>query len=126
MHNAATGINEDTLDILTLLTMGPMAPVTNTHSIYASLRRDHPVFEITNRPGAMDMNGNRSFLITRYVDVLGVLKDDKQFSSDINQRTMGIVMGPTVIGMDGKEHLKQRTLITPSMTPRVLKGDNFH
>jgi len=72
------------------------------------------------------MNGNRSFLITRYVDVLGVLRDDKQFSSDINQRTMGIVMGPTVIGMDGKEHLKHRTLITPSMTPRALKGDNFH
>jgi cytochrome P450 len=126
VHNAITEISEDTLDIVTLLTMGPMAPVTNTHSIYASLRRDHPVFETTNRPGAMNMDGNRSFLITRYADVLGVLKDDKQFSSDINQRTMGIVMGPTVIGMDGREHLKHRTLITPSMTPRVLKGDNFH
>ena len=102
MHNAATQINEDTLDIWTLLTMGPMAPVTNTHGIYTSLRRDHPVFETTNRPGAMDMNGNRSFLLTRYVDVLGVLKDDKQFSSDINQRTMGIVMGPTVVSMNGK------------------------
>jgi cytochrome P450 len=28
--------------------------------------------------------------------------------------------------MDGKEHLKHRTLITPSMTPRVLKGNSFH
>jgi cytochrome P450 len=126
MHNSTPQIDEDNLDILKLLSMGPMAPVTNTHGIYASLRRDHPVFETTNRPGAMDMDGNRSFLITRYADVLGVLKDDKRFSSDINQRTMGIVMGPTLIGMDGKEHLKHRTLITPSMTPRVLKGDNFH
>lgn len=126
MHNATDDINEDTLDIATLLRLGPMAPVTNTHNIYASLRRDHPVFETTNKPGSMDMGGNRSFLITRYVDVLGVLKDDKRFANDINQRTMGVVMGPTVIGMDGKEHLKHRTLITPSMTPRVLKGDNFH
>jgi cytochrome P450 len=126
VHNATDDINEDTLDIATLLRLGPMAPVTNTHNIYASLRRDHPVFETTNKPGSMDMGGNRSFLITRYVDVLGVLKDDKRFANDINQRTMGVVMGPTVIGMDGKEHLKHRTLITPSMTPRVLKGDNFH
>lgn len=126
MHNAAAEINEDTLDIETLLRLGPMAPVTNTHAIYAALRRDNPIFEMTGRAGAPSMDGNRSFLITRYADVLGVLKDDKRFSSDINQRTMGIVMGPTVIGMDGKEHLKHRTLITPSMTPRVLKGDNFH
>ncbi len=120
MLNAIDQINEDTLDIAALLRMGPMAPVTNTHPIYAKLRSDHPVFETT------DIGGNRSFMITRYADVLSVLKNDQQYSSDINQRTMGIVMGPTVVGMDGKEHLKHRTLITPSMTPRVLKGDNFH
>ena len=120
MLNAIDQINEDTLDIAALLRMGPMAPVTNTHPIYAKLRSDHPVFETT------DIGGNRSFMITRYGDVLSVLKNDQQYSSDINQRTMGIVMGPTVVGMDGKEHLKHRTLITPSMTPRVLKGDNFH
>lgn len=126
MKNATAEINEDTLDITTLLQMGPMAPVTNTHAIYAALRKEHPVLETTDFPGSMSMDGNRSFLITRYADVLNVLKNDQQFSSDINQRTMGVVMGPTIVGMDGKEHMKHRTLITPSMTPRVLKGDNFH
>jgi cytochrome P450 len=124
--NAIARIDEDNLDIATLLTLGPMAPVSNTHSLYASLRKDNPILETTDFPGASSMDGNRSFMLTRYADVKDVLKDDRSYSSDINQRTMGIVMGPTLVGMDGKEHLKHRTLITPSMTPRVLKGDSFH
>lgn len=126
MENAAARIDEDNLDIATLLRMGPMAPVTNTHAVYASLREHHPIFDITEKSGASTAEGSRSFLITRYADVKSVLKNDQHYSSDINQRTMGVVMGPTVVGMDGQEHLKHRTLITPSMTPRVLKGDNFH
>ncbi|MEZ5502480.1 MAG: cytochrome P450 [Halioglobus sp.] len=122
MELAADGISEVGLDITALLKMGPMAPVSDTHAIYAALRRDNPVLETSE----LSMEGNRAFLITRYADVKGVLKNDRQFSNDINQRTMGVVMGPTVIGMDGREHLKHRTLITPSMTPRVLKGDRFH
>jgi cytochrome P450 len=126
VEDALVPINEDSIDITALLRMGPMAPVENTHAIYASLRKDHPVFDTTVAIGGSSHNAGKSFLITRYADVKQVLKDDVIFSSDINQRTMGIVMGPTIVGMDGKEHLKHRTLITPSMTPRVLKGDNFH
>ena len=32
-------------------------------------------------------------------------------------------MGPTIIGMDGREHLKHRALVTPSLAPRALRGD---
>jgi len=116
---------ETDLDIIKLMSMGPMAPVANPHPIYAALRDEHPVFNTTNLAGAMQESGHQSFIITRYDDVKYVLRNDKIFSNEINQRTMGVVMGPTVIGMDGSEHLKHRTLITPSVTPRALKGDNF-
>lgn len=118
-------IDESTLDLATLMNLGPMAPVSNPHTIYAALRRDNPVFETTDTAGSLSDDAARSFLITRYEDVRSVLRDNDTFSSDIVQRTMGIVMGPTVVGMDGQEHLKHRTLITPSMTPRVLKGNSF-
>jgi len=119
-------IDESTLDLATLLKLGPIAPVANPYRIYSGLRRDHPVFETTRSTRGMPGDVTRSFLITRYEDVKRVLRDDESFSNDIVQRTMGIVMGPTVIGMDGKEHMKHRTLITPSMTPRALKGSSFH
>ncbi len=125
MTDTIAGIQEDALDITALLGMGPMAPVSNTHAIYAALRKEQPVFEIPAGASVSATDHNKSFLITRYADVKRVLKEDATYSSDINQRTMGVVMGPTIIGMDGKEHLKHRTLITPSMTPRVLKGGNF-
>ena len=112
---------QDPTDIATLMAMGPMAPIENTHPIYAALRKDQPVFDATNT----QEEGVKDFIITRYEDVKYVLKNDKLFSNAINQQTMGLVMGPTVIGMDGHEHLKHRTLVTPSVTPKALKGDNF-
>ena len=115
-------IDEHTIDLESLLQLGPMAPVSNPYNIYAALRRDDPVIKTTDM---MPPDAPRSFLITRYGDVRSVLKNDKVFSSDIVQRTMGIVMGPTVVGMDGREHLKHRTLITPSMAPRALRGGDF-
>lgn len=117
--------DDDRVDISVLLKMGPMAPITNTHATYAALRDTQPVLDVTKITSANSQE-NKTFLITRYADVKNVLKDDVTYSSDINQRTMGVVMGPTIVGMDGKAHMKHRTLITPSMTPRVLKGDNFH
>jgi len=119
-------IDESTLDLATLMKLGPIAPVANPYRIYTALRRDNPVFETTDTTRGMAGEVTRSFLITRYADVKRVLRDDERFSNDIVQRTMGIVMGPTVIGMDGKEHMTHRTLITPSMTPRALKGKSFH
>lgn len=37
-------------------------------------------------------------MITRYDDVRRVLKSENSFSSGVVNRTMGLVMGPTIIG----------------------------
>lgn len=106
-----------------LLTLGPMAPVKNPYPLFRDLRDQHPVFEVRSNVGAT--GASRAVLITRYEDVKSVIRDNETFSNEIVQRTMGLVMGPTVIGMDGKEHLKHRTLVTPSMTTRELRGAAF-
>ena len=62
-------------------------------------------------------------MITRYDDVRLVLKSDDLYSSSVANRTIGLVMGPTIIGMDGREHLKHRSLVTPALAPRSLRGD---
>lgn len=106
-----------------LFTLGPMAPVKNPYPLYKELRDKHPVLE--RKVPADSPPGSRSVLISRYDDVKAVIRDNETFSNGIVQRTMGLVMGPTVIGMDGKEHLKHRTLVTPSMTTRELRGADF-
>jgi cytochrome P450 len=110
-------------DINELLKLGPMPPVKDPYPLYKELRDKHPVFDIKTTTGAS--GSGRTVLISRYQDVKAVIRDSDSFSNDIVQRTMGLVMGPTVIGMDGKEHVKHRTLITPSMTTRELIGGDF-
>jgi cytochrome P450 len=106
-------------DIDELMVLGPMPPVRDPYEIYRALRTGQPVYEVPVG------GGDPMVLVTRYEDVKRILKDSATFSNEIVQQTMGIVMGPTVIGMDGKEHLKHRTLVTPSLTTRALKGDDF-
>lgn len=118
-------MGSDALDINTLLSMGPMAYVPNPYPLYKRLRDENPVME-TRRGTDTEVAGNhRAVMITRYEDVKAVLSDNETFGSEIVNRTMGLVMGPTIVGMNGREHLKHRTLITPSMTPRALKGGDF-
>ena len=105
-----------------LMVLGPMPPVRDPYHIYRTLRDKHPVYPMSFTGGS---DAPDSVLVTRYADVKEILRDSKTFSNEIVQQTMGVVMGPTVIGMDGKEHLKHRTLVTPSMTTRTLRGDDF-
>ncbi|MAT92074.1 MAG: cytochrome P450 [Halioglobus sp.] len=118
-------MGSDVLDIQTLLGMGPMAPVANPYPLYKRLRDESPVVETIQTVDTAVAGNHRSVMITRYADVKAVLSDNDTFGSGIVNRTMGLVMGPTIVGMNGREHFKHRTLITPSMTPRALKGDDF-
>ena len=103
------------LTVAELIRSGPMAPVPNPYPVYARARRETPVAEIL--PGA-------SFFVSRYDDVLAILRDHERFSSRSNtERGIGIVIGRTLIGMDGREHLKHRALITPALAPRSLRGE---
>ena len=106
-----------------LFTLGPMAPVKNPYPLYRELRDKHPVYEVRSLGAAA--GAPRSVMISRYQDVKSVIRDNETFSSGIVQRTVGLVMGPTLVGMDGQEHMTHRALITPSMTTRELRGAQF-
>ncbi len=94
---------------------GPTAPIANPYPLYARARREAPVVELLS---------GTSYFVSRYDDVLAVLRDHERFSSRSNtDRGIGIVIGRTLIGMDGREHLKHRSLITPSLAPRSLAGE---
>lgn len=105
------------LTLRELLLAGPMAPIADPYSLYARLRREEPVAEADRLPYP-------AVFVTRFDDVHAVLKDHQTFSNRSNaERGIGIVMGRTIIGMDGREHLKHRALITPSLAPRALRGE---
>lgn len=97
---------------------GPLSPVANPYPLYSQLRRRAPVHSLTGAHGL-----DKTWLVTRYEDARAVLRDAERFSSRVNARGAGLVMGRTIIEMDGTEHLKHRNLITPALAPRSLRGD---
>ena len=62
----------------------------------------------------------RTWMVTRYDDVEAVLRDPDRFSSRINNDTMGPVMGTLILGMDGDEHRRYRSLVAQAFRPSAL------
>jgi len=91
-----------------------MSPIADPYPVYRRLRDQSPVLYVNGIFGEAP-------LVTRYADVMTILKEHHRFSSHANARAIGLVMGRTIIEMDGLEHLHHRRLITPALTPRALK-----
>ena len=93
-----------------------MSPIVDPYSVYKRLRDEHPALPVNTMMGIIHM-------ITRYDDVLTVLKDGKTYSSRANARGIGIVMGRTILEMEGKEHVRFRNIISPFFSPRAMKAE---
>lgn len=91
--------------------------VRDPHAVYRRLRREAPALEIAIG------GGGSGFLLSCYEDVKEALRSDAQFSNRSNAKAIGLVMGRTIIEMDGLEHLKHRSLVMPALAPRALRGD---
>lgn len=94
---------------------GMMSPVPDPYSVYRRLRSERPVVRLTGQLGT-------STLVTRYGDVVAALRDATLFSSRGNARGIGLVMGRTILEMEGQEHLRHRRLATPAFSPRALRA----
>jgi len=91
-----------------------MSPVPDPYPVYRRLRAERPVVEVDGTLGPVHM-------VTRYDDVSAALRNPDLYSSRGNARGAGIVMGRTILEMDGKEHQRQRKIVTPAFAPRAVE-----
>jgi cytochrome P450 len=93
-----------------------MSEVPDPYPVYARLRREAPVT-------CLDLPMAPAYIVTRYDDVVTVLKDAALFSSHANAKGIGLVMGKTILEMDGKEHTRHRNIVSMAFVPKALKGE---
>ena len=67
------------------------------------------------------MAASEIYTVLSYDAVFEVLRDGARFSSAGYQKSMGVVMGHTILGMDGEEHLRHRSLLSRAFTPRAIE-----
>lgn len=92
-----------------------MSPVEDPYPVYRRLREEQPVLAVNTMMGV-------NYLVTRYEDVATVLRDSATFSSRANARGIGMVMGRTLLEMDGVEHVRHRNLIAPFFSPLAMRS----
>ena len=109
-------MTSETVTTNTLFGGSMMSPIVDPHTVYKRLRNEQPALAINTMMGQL-------YMITRYDDVLAILKDGKTFSSSANARGIGIVMGRTILEMEGKEHVRHRNIIAPFFGPRAMKTE---
>ncbi|HXQ22258.1 MAG TPA: hypothetical protein VN812_11340, partial [Candidatus Acidoferrales bacterium] len=93
-----------------------MSEVPDPYPVYARLRREEPVV-------LLDLPMAPGYMVTRYDDVTAVLKDAALYSSQANAKGIGLVMGRTILEMDGKEHTRHRNIISTAFVPKALQGE---
>ena len=93
-----------------------MSDVPNPYPVYARLRSEEPV-------KFLDLAMMSAYLATRFEDVMTVLRDAAVYSSRANAKGIGLVMGKTILEMDGQEHARHRNIISMAFVPKALRGD---
>jgi cytochrome P450 len=103
--------------IVSLFGGNEVSDITDPYRVYARLRRDEPAILVET------MAGNGAYFFTRYRDVYAILRDDHLFSNRANDRGISLIMGRTIVAMDGDEHLRHRKLVSAAFAPRSLDAE---
>jgi len=99
--------------------------VDDAYAIFAALRAKGPIVEVDPAfagPAAFaGTNPTATFAAVSYDAVQEVLRDGARFSSAAYGKTMGLVMGHSILEMDEPEHARHRGVIAQAFQKRALE-----
>jgi cytochrome P450 len=100
---------------------GLLKDIDNVHERLAEAREKHPI--MAGNPFVETHTDNTppvGFTVLSHELVTEVLSDPERFSTHLYADIMGVVMGPTMLQMDGPEHRARRLLATPAFRQKML------
>lgn len=91
---------------------------------YAYRRRTDPVWRGTVNDYSQappEMASEEEWTLFDYDSVAQAFRESARFSSDLYNQTIGLVLGPTILGMAGKEHHSHRNLVARAFRATALQ-----
>jgi cytochrome P450 len=97
---------------------------SDPYRFFEHMRKTEPVWRGT----VMDMSAappemipEEEWTLFDYASVFGAFRDDELFNSEMYNQTIGLVFGPTILGMYGKEHHDHRSLVSKAFRQSALE-----
>jgi cytochrome P450 len=106
---------------VTLDTTGETSP----YPFYEHMRRTEPVWHggvmEHHAQAPPELLADDEWTLFGYDDVFQAFRDDRVFSSENYAKTIGLVIGHSILGMSGKEHHSHRNLVAKAFRSTALQ-----
>ncbi|BBX95746.1 cytochrome P450 [Mycobacterium lacus] len=97
---------------------------TSPYPFFEYMRRTHPVWHGSLADHSQmpeELRPNDEWVLFGYDDVFQAFRDDRTFTSANYDKTIGLVMGHTILAMGGKEHHDHRSLVAKAFRATALE-----
>jgi cytochrome P450 len=93
------------------------------HAVFTALRRDAPVKWQSFREGLPGDHDEGFWVLSKHEDVQAVSRNSELFNSFDGPQLSDqpVIAGKMLVSMDGRDHTRQRRLISAGFTPRMVK-----
>ncbi len=103
----------------------PNAPdlSTDPYGFFEYMRKTEPVWRGTLMDNAMvppELSGSEEWTLFDFESVFAAFRDDDVYGSEMYNNTIGLVFGPTILGMHGKQHHDHRSLVAKAFRQSAL------
>ena len=104
----------------------PTAPelASDPYGFFEYMRRTEPVWRGTvmdTSAAPPEMIPDEEWTLFDWAGVFAAFRDDELFNSDMYNQTIGLVFGPTILGMEGKQHHDHRSLVSKAFRQSALE-----
>lgn len=97
--------------------------VSDPYGFFEYMRRTEPVWRGTIMDTSMappELLPSEEWTLFDFESVFAAFRDDDVYGSDMYNRTIGLVFGPTILGMHGKQHHDHRSLVAKAFRQSAL------
>ena len=103
----------------------PDAPdlATDLYGFFEYMRKTEPVWRGTIMDTSMappELSGSDEWTLFDFESVFAAFRDDDVYGSEMYNQTIGLVFGPTILGMHGKQHHDHRSLVAKAFRQSAL------
>jgi cytochrome P450 len=96
---------------------------SDPYGFFAHMRKTTPVWRGTLMESDLmpeELKVTENWTLFDFDSVFSAFRDDTVFASELYNNTIGLVFGPTILGMHGKEHHDHRSLVSKAFKQSAL------